>query len=284
MNLYCDLHTHSHYSDGSYSPDELARAAKSIGLSAIALCDHNTIEGNYELLEAGNRCCVEAIPGIECSTQFFGREVHIVGLFLDVKYNAQVMDRMGAYQNKKTESTKALILRLHDAGFPVTYEAILSESNASCLNRAHIASYLYTKGYVPSIKYAFSELLSVKNGYYIPPLLPDAFETIDFLKSLKCATVFAHPFLNLSGENLDSFLSQASKIGLDAIETLYPKFDTAVTLQCKELAKRFGLLESGGSDFHGEAKPDIQLGVGRGDLKVPVRFLDSLRERAGSRN
>ena len=124
---------------------------------------------------------------------------------------------------------------------------------------------------------AFSKLLSPKCGYYVSPKRPDACDTIAFIKSIGAVAILCHPFLNLTEEELLAFLPLAKASGLDAMETEYSTYDEATTQKAKEIAKQFGLLESGGSDFHGENKPDISVGKGRGNLAIPVEFLEKMR-------
>ena len=144
---------------------------------------------------------------------------------------------------------------------------------------AHIAAALTEQGYTPSIQAAFSELLSPKHGLYCPPRRPDAFETISMIRSMGAVSVLAHPFLNLKTEaSLREFLVQAKERGLDAMETLYPLYDSVTTRLSIRLTEEFDLLQSGGSDFHGANKPDIRLGRGRGELAVPGLIYDKMKK------
>ena len=135
-------------------------------------------------------------------------------------------------------------------------------------------------GYVASVKEAFKTCLSEEQGYYKPPYRLDACETVRFIKSIGATAVLAHPFLNLDEAGLRAFLPMAVEAGLDGMETIYSKFSPSETALAKQIAKEFGILESGGSDFHGENKPDIAMGVGRGDLQIPYSLVPPLRARA----
>ena len=147
------------------------------------------------------------------------------------------------------------------------------------INRAHIAAELTRNGYTVSIQEAFKKYLKPGGGYYTPPKRPDVFETIRFVKNLRGVAVLAHPFLNLEAAELECFLPKAVACGLDGMETFYSKYDAETTRMARSMATRFGLLESGGSDFHGDNKPDIRLGTGRGDLRIPMELLERLRAR-----
>lgn len=278
MEGFCDLHVHSHYSDGTCSPAQLLKLAEQAGLQAIALCDHNTIDGIEDLLAAAQDSPVEAIPGIEISTDFEDVELHILGLFLQPEHYAPITEMMDAQKRRKDESNVLLVEALNKAGYAIDYATIKAATPNGNVNRALIAAQLMKKGYTESVQAAFKQLLSPQHGYYTPPKRPDAYETIAFLKELGVAAVLAHPFLNLDEAGLRRFLPKAVQLGLDGMETLYPKYDEATTALASSIALEFGLLPSGGSDFHGENKPDIHIGTGRGNLRIPVAYLDKLKK------
>lgn len=282
MEKLCDLHTHSTYSDGTFSPAQLIVAAREEGLAAIALCDHNTVSGLPSFLEAARGTGVEAIPGAEFSTDYRGAELHILGLFIRPEHYKAITDMMDEVQQRKERSNRELVHALNQAGYALDYDSIKSRSPSGLINRAHIAGELTRLGYTADRKEAFSKLLSPKCGYYRPPERIDAFEMIRILKSMGAAVVLAHPFLSLKEETaLREFLRPAKEAGLDGMEVRYPLFDEEKTRSAERLAAEYDLLPSGGSDFHGENKPDIRLGRGKGNLKVPVSFLHRLKERAG---
>ena len=278
MSKFCDLHVHSNYSDGTCTPAELIRLAEAQKLSAVALCDHNTIAGLPDFLAAAHGSTVQAIPGIEISADYNGTELHILGLFIQPQHYGQVNALMTFYQQKKEESNLALAKALRDAGYPVDYESIKART-IGIPNRAHFAAELIEKGYLSSIREGCLTILSPKNGLYTPPPRPDAFETIAMIKSMGTVAVLAHPFLNLKEPDLRLFLQKAVTYGLDGMETLYATFDDALTQRARQIAAEFGLKQSGGSDFHGSNKPDIAMGTGRGNLAIPMDFLYELENR-----
>ncbi len=276
MQKYCDLHTHSYFSDGTYSPARLVRRAEEIGLGAIALCDHNTVAGLPEFMEAGRGSPVQTVPGIEFSTDYQGRELHIAALLVQPQYYEAITEKMEEGRKAKEQSNRELVCALARAGYPVDYDRI-RESAKGRINRAHIAAALTQAGYTASVQEAFQTLLSPKHGFYHPPKLPDALEIIRYIRKIGAVSVFAHPFLSLkTPQRVRAFLQEAVAAGLDAMEVYYSKFDEEQTQAANRLAEEFGLLMSGGSDFHGENKPDIQLGWGRGALKIPMEFLDKI--------
>ena len=276
MDKICDLHTHSNCSDGSLSPTELIRAAEASGISALALTDHNTTMGLAEFIAAGRHSSVIAVPGCEFSTDYGERELHIVGLFLPEAAWPAVETYVEALRRGKHESNVLLIEKLRERGCDISYEEVSAITNAEEFNRAHVARVLQQKGFVHGLEQAFDTLLKPGNGCYFPARRPDALKTIRFIREIGGVAVLAHPFLNLDVDGLNGFLPLAKTAGLSAIETRYSLFDENTAKKADALAKRFGLLASGGSDFHGEAKPAISLGTGKGDLHVPFRFYQEL--------
>lgn len=275
-----DLHTHSTYSDGTLTPSELVALSVNTGLSAVALCDHNTVAGLPEFLEAAKDTSLTAIPGIEFSSDYEGTELHILALFILPEHYASITALLEQMVQAKEQSNLALIHALHAAGIELDYGSIKGGTPNGQVNRAVIAAEMVRKGYCGSVKEAFSQWLSPKRGYYIPPKRLDAFEVIRFIRSLGAVAVLAHPFLNLEESRLRVFLQEAKKWGLDGMEVYYPLFDEEKTRLASGIAEEFDLLKSGGSDFHGDNKPDIALGTGKGNLSIPEEVLSGLRKRS----
>lgn len=278
MEKLCDLHTHSTYSDGTLTPAQLIALAREKKLSAITLSDHNTVAGLPLFLEAAEGSGVEAVPGVEFSTEYEGTELHILGLFIKPCHYDRINALLQQFLDRKEKSNRELVQRLRNAGLDLDYEAIRKQASGS-INRARIAAQMVEKGYCESVKQAFSDWLSPKKGYYIPPLRPDAYETIRFIKSLGAVAVLAHPFLSLKEAELLAFLPEAVAAGLDGMEVFYSTYDAETTALARRIAAQYGLLESGGSDFHGQNKPDIDLGSGKGNLAIPAILLEKLRTR-----
>ena len=278
MTGMCDLHTHSTSSDGSLTPTELIRAAEEIRLDAIALCDHNTVAGLPEFLQAAMNSSVEAIPGCEFSSDYMGIDLHIIGMMIPTDQFDRITAMLAETQAAKEQSNLDLVARLAEDDYVIDYPALRKQAGDGFINRANIAQALVAKGYVPSVKDAFSQLLSTKGKYYIPPKRLDSFEVIRFIKSIGAVAVLAHPFLNLKEEGqLRAFLDEAVKHGLDAMETIYTAYSDETTALARKIAADYSLKESGGSDFHGSAKPATALGIGKGNIKVPTEFLHKLK-------
>ena len=276
MQEYCDLHTHSHYSDGSDSPAEVIRKAKKMGLSAVALTDHNTVAGLPEFMESARERHIQAIPGVEISAGYQEKELHIVGLFLPMDRLGEITPFLDEILRRKEESNLRLAQALTRAGYPVNYDALREVHPSGNINRACFATALLEKGYVKSREEAFRGILHPEKGVYQPPERVCVFEAIDFLNRFGAVSVLAHPFLKLDEQELRTFLPEAKRHGLAAMETMYSTFSPKQTASLRKIAMEYQLKESGGSDVHGTVKPGIYPGIGRGDLAVPLAFAQNM--------
>lgn len=272
----CDLHTHSVFSDGTWTPEALLAEAERIGLGAIALTDHNTVAGLHFFLEAAKGRAVEAIPGVEFSSDYGSKDVHIVALFVKPEHYDTITAVLADAQERKERSNRELVENLAAAGITMDYDAI-KEAASGSINRAHIAGEMVRLGYAESVKDAFNRYLAPEHGFYHPPKRMTSFEAIDFIKSLGAVAVLAHPLLTFDEKMLREFLQEAVTHGLDAMETEYSTYDEQTTDLARSIAGEFEIASSGGSDFHGDRKPDIFLGTGKGTLAVPVTILEELR-------
>lgn len=277
---FCDLHTHSTFSDGTDTPAELIKKAEQAKLGAVALTDHNTISGLPEFMEAAKMSKVIAVPGTEFSTDHNGKELHVLGLFIREEHYRDVQKYCDDVRKSKENSNRMLIENLKQAGYRVDYEELMRYGKSDNINRAVIAGYLIEKGIIKDRKEGFTTLLAKDGGYYVPSKKPSTLDTIRFVKSIGAVAVLAHPFLELSFEELKTFLPEAKKCGLDAMETEYSTYDAYTEKCAKALALENGLLCSGGSDYHGKAKPMIRLGVGKGNLQVPMEYYRELKNIA----
>lgn len=278
--MICDLHTHSIFSDGTYTPEEIIDEAINTGISAIALTDHNTVDGLPRFIDTAKRKNIDIVAGIEFSVDYNGKELHMLALFIKPEYFHEISTLMEEVMKRKEQSYIELIKKLNNAGFDLDYKKIKGLTPNGKINRAHIATAMMQKGYVTSVANAFENYLSKNGEYYKTPKLLTVWEVLDFIKSIGAVSVLAHPFLNLSEEELISFLPIAKECGLVGMECYYSLYDEDTTNTSLQLADRFGLLPSGGSDFHGSRKPDIKLGVGKGNLQIPYEWYISLKEKA----
>ena len=277
MKNCCDLHTHSTCSDGTLTPAELIRLAEALELGAVALCDHNTVAGLPEFLAAGAESRVEAVPGVEFSTDYRDGELHLLALFVKPEHYSAITEKVEQMWQRKEQSNLDLIRSLKSAGVSLDYGAIKDGTPNGQVNRAVIAAEMVRRGYCESVQEAFSNWLSPKHGHFVPPKRLDVLEMIGFVRSIGAVPVLAHPFLNLREDGLREFLGQAVPRGLAAMETEYATFSEAQRQLLREIAGEYGIKPSGGSDFHGANKPDIAMGTGRGDLRVPMAVLEGLK-------
>ncbi len=281
----CDLHVHSTASDGSLAPEELIAEAMRAGVSAVALCDHNTVAGLARFEAAAHGTEVIAVPGVEITagvTVEAGteKEVHILGLFIPSPVCGALSAYLGEIDCRKREANAALVAALAAAGYDIDTASVSAAAGEATPNRVHVANVLLARGHVSSIREAFKTLLRDGGDFYRAPGRPDACEVIRFLSSLGILSVLAHPLLTLSREELRAFLPIARDHGLCGVETLYPLYSEDDSAFMAETAEQYGLLASGGSDFHGANKPDIRMGVGRGNLLVPFAFFENLQAYA----
>ena len=275
--MNCDLHTHTNHSDGSSTVAELVRGAKEREL-IIALTDHNTVTGLSEFLSEADRLGVIAIGGTELSCVYEGREFHLIGLFIDPEHYEKIETLCREYHMLKEQSNIDLIEKLCDAGYIIDYSAIKAKNLKGNVNRAHIAAELIKQGYVSSISEAFDRLLDEKIGLYVPPRRLELVEAIGFLRGIRAVPILAHPLKEIDDARLRQMLPVLKEAGLVAIETMHSSYSDDKIAVSKEIAGEFGLLESGGSDYHGSIKPGVMLGVGKGNLNISYQIYQSLLE------
>ena len=278
--MTCDLHTHSIFSDGTATPAEIIDGALAAGLSAVALTDHNTVDGLPDFLAAANGKPIEILLGTEFSVDYNGTELHLLGLFIKPDHFEPITDMMRSMMARKEQSNIDLIDALGRAGIRLDYQEIKDATPNGKINRAHIASAMMQKGYVSSVAEAFEIYLSKTAGYYREPTRITVWEMLDHIHSIGAVSVLAHPFLNLSERELCELLPIAKQRGLAGMECFYSLYDEKTTGASLRIAEKFGLLPSGGSDFHGFRKPDIRIGIGKGNLKIPYEWYEALKEKA----
>ena len=267
----CDLHTHTSFSDGSLTPTELIELARESGLSAIALTDHNTIRGVDELLSASEGSGVIAIPGIEFSTDYLGTELHIIALGIKPESYEAINSAMDEVRDRKRLAMDKLLDDLIAAGYNIDTEKI-REGVKGIINRAHVATELVRCGYATSRGDAFGRILYSGGPFYKEPKYAPATEMIDFISDIGAISILAHPFLSLKTEERIRAFLDTVRGRLSGMEVYYSEYSDEQTEISVSLAEEYGLLASGGSDFHGKNKPEISLGKGYGNLAVPLEL------------
>ena len=277
---YIDLHTHSTASDGSFSPTELVKLAKEMGLRALALTDHDTIEGLEEFIKTGKELDLEAVPGTELSDYFEKGTLHILGYFIDF-HSEKLKDRLKKLQEARAERNPKIVKKLQALGIPITYEEVVAISGGGQIGRPHFAKLLLQKGIVKTFDEAFERFLKKGAPAYVEKDKIFPRECLEIILEAGGIPVLAHPFtLHLENDALEAFVKQLKDWGLRGIEAYYTEHTPAQTAFYLKLAEKYGLCVTGGSDFHGKNKPEIKLGLGYGNLRVPYRLLERLKEVA----
>lgn len=274
---YVDLHVHSTASDGTLSPSEVIKLGKELNLRAIALTDHDTIDGVDEALDAGRKYGVEVIPGVELSCSYNNKEIHIVGLFIDHK-NAFFKEELDRLKETRDNRNVEMAEKFQEIGIPITFEDIQARFPGAIVTRAHFASYLHEQGYVSSVKDAFDRYLNDNGPCYVARYKVPYSETIRLIHEAGGIAILAHPILYKMGNTeLEKMVIALTKCGLDGIEAIYSTYTSSDESLIRRFARQNNLLISGGSDFHGANKPHIQLGTGKGKLRVHYDVLARIK-------
>jgi predicted metal-dependent phosphoesterase TrpH len=276
-----DLHTHTNFSDGSFSPAALVELAHKKGLNILAITDHDTTDGFAEAMEAAQGLPLELIPGIELSTEFQGRETHILGYFID-RADPQFQTRLERLRSTRLDRIQHILDRLHTLNVEISLAEVEHVAGSGTIGRPHIAQILINKGYVRGMKEAFERFLGVRGKAYVRRVVPEAAEIIAWITDAGGIPILAHPYwegLN-ANETVVSCRTMVDQ-GLRGLEVFYGTFSARQISSNLHLARHFGLLVTGGSDFHGTFKPEISIGTGRGSLNVPSTVMDRLRLAAG---
>jgi predicted metal-dependent phosphoesterase TrpH len=275
---FVDLHLHTTASDGVMTPSELVRYAKAKGLRAIAITDHDTIEGLAEGLSEGERIGFEVIPGLEISVKHSPGSMHLLGYFVDIDHPL-LIERLQYLQRARAERNPKIAEKLKELGVKVTYEEVLKASGGGQVGRPHFAQVLMEKGYVRTFQEAFDRFLKKGAAAYVEKVRFSINEALHFIKEAGGVAVLAHPnTLGMKGHSaLEDLVLQLAKEGLQGIEVYYPEHSPLEVAQYKALAERNGLLTTGGTDYHGMEGNGLDIGVGRGEMKLPYSIVESLR-------
>lgn len=275
-----DLHVHSNKSDGTCSPSELVDLAIQKGLSAFALTDHDTTAGLDEAIEYAKGRDIEVVPGIEFSTEYQGRDIHVLGLAID--YKAPVFaDRLQAFVDSRIGRNRKMCRNLTEAGIDISYEKLMAAYPGAVITRAHYARYLLDHGYVKSLPEAFERYVGDHCPYFVPREKVTPVQAVQLIRQAKGIPVLAHPTLYHMGKDaLQKLVSSLTEAGLVGLEAVYSTYSAGEEREMRQLALRNGLLISGGSDFHGSNKPGLELATGyHGKLVIPYDIWERLKEK-----
>jgi len=268
-----DLQLHSTASDGSFSPADLVFQAKEIGLTAIALTDHDTVSGVPEFMDAGRRAGIHVVPGVEISVDTplpNHGHMHILGLFIDPQ-SARLIDKLEYLQIERNRRADKILEKLHRLGLSVSREELLAEAGEGSIGRPHIARIMVRRNFVGTIADAFEKYLKKGGPAYVDKVKLGEEDAIALIKDAGGLAILAHPHLM----NFDTFEGTREKIlalremGLDGFEVHYSGMPQEYSEKLLALASEYDLAVSGGSDFHGENKEGIHMGTGTGNLDIP---------------
>lgn len=278
--IFVDLHTHTSASDGTDSPAGLVRRAAGQELAAVAVTDHDTLDGLDEAEAEGRVLGMEVIRGCEISTRFGRGEAHVLGLWLS--RDPVRLEALNAALARVREHRVARNLRiagqLAALGLPVTYEAARGMAAGEVVGRPHFAGLLCRLGITATPREAFERYLGEGGAAYVPRELPDPAETVALLAAAGATVSLAHPrLIRCAPAELDALIASLVPHGLDALEAYHSEYSAADERACVDLARRHGLLLTGGSDYHGRNKPGVSLGRGKGGLRVTLAVLESLK-------
>lgn len=275
-----DLHLHTTHSDGSFSPTQVLGLAHKAKVTALAITDHDIVSGIPEAIAAGAELGIEVIPGVEISSCIDTSELHILGYCIDWQ-DPELIRRLTTLRESRHTRNPQIIERLRSLGLDVTYDEVRALAGTDSVGRPHIARLLMDKKYVTSAKDAFDRYLAEGRPGYVARELPTPADAIAWIRAAGGVAVLAHPtWAKVSGEGLNTLLTTLKGDGLGGIEAHYSTHTKRQTTEYLDLAKRLNVLVTGGSDFHGVTKPNIEVGTGRGDLKVPEKLLDPLKKSA----
>jgi predicted metal-dependent phosphoesterase TrpH len=276
-----DLHLHSTHSDGSLTPAQLAERGAAIGLSGMALTDHDSLGGVRTFLDACGRQGMRAVSGVEISANVEKGTLHMLGYCVDLS-NDRLLSALRRIRGGRSDRNQKILRKLNGLGLDVTWEAVQAFAGQDVVGRPHFAQALVAGGHVPSIKEAFNLYLAKGKPAYADRFRLSARESIGVIAGAGGVPVLAHPCtLGLGASALQTLILELKRMGLQGIEAHYSEHTPAQTDQYLRLAREADLIVTGGTDFHGEINPDVKLGVGFGSLRVPDELMDALCARAG---
>lgn len=274
-----DLHVHSNISDGTLSPEEVVRLAKEQGLKAIALTDHDSLDGVPRCMEAGKALGIEVIPGIELSGDYNGKEIHILGYFINSE-STLLKDTLIKVIEERDARNLEMLHKLQELGFQLEMKDLSQGPHKEIITRAHFARALREKGYIKDNNEAFDKYIGAGCPAYVPKHSLSFTKCIDLIHQCGGVAILAHPCIyKFATGNIKGLILSLKEHGLDGVEVIYPKHSPEDIAMLTKFCKEHGLKITGGSDFHGANKPDIQIGKGLGTTEVPYSLIEKLAKK-----
>lgn len=269
--LFADLHLHTHYSDGTYTPAELAVQAGRYGLVAIALTDHDTMEGCAALQAACEREGIEFVPGTELTAEHEGRELHLLGYYVD-PMASDLQREFQRFQVARQSRIREMVCRLNELQVPLQSETVFALANCRSPGRPHVARALVQGGYCGSVDEAFERFLKKRRPAWVPKRKMSAQDAIGLIHGSGGLAVMAHPGLNHN----DALIPKMVEAGLDGLECFHTKHSSGAVAHYLNIARENGLLVTGGSDCHGHSKGRPLIGT----VRLPVEYFQRLKAAA----
>lgn len=279
---YIDLHVHSVFSDGTCTPEELVDLAIENDLVAFALTDHDTVEGVEGAMKAAEGRHIQVIPGVELSCEYTispsrKKEIHILGYNLDWN-QPELRETLEKVAQERDDRNRKMCENLHRDGYPIDYDSLVNRFGNTIVTRAHFARFLLEQGAIPSIDSAFKKILAQDGPYFVMRKYLTPERGIELIKKAGGLPVLAHPLLyKMSVSELRNLLTKLKGYGLRGIEAMYSRNRGNDEAFVRKLASEYDLFITGGTDFHGSNKPDLEIGCGEGNLRVPVMLLENLK-------
>lgn len=271
-----DLHFHSLYSDGTDAPEDLARMGDALGLTAMALTDHDTVDGLPRFLAMQDQVKPRLLAGTELSCTYLGKSLHVLGLLVDPA-DPIFQGRLAELRNRRGDRNVRLVARLNELGIAITLEAVQAQADSPLLSRVHVAMALVAMGVVTTPDEAFRRLLGDGCPGYVPRQELTPREAARWIREAGGVPIVAHPG-RFAGRAFrwDEAMAELQRLGMAGFETVYGEYGPEEEAYFRGLARQLGMLESGGSDYHGANKPGVPLGRGRRNIHVPDEFLTEL--------
>jgi len=268
LKMFADLHLHTHFSDGTYTPEELVAQGQRHGLAVLALTDHDTVEGCAPMAALCQPAGIEFVPGTELTAEEGGNELHILGYFLDTG-NVKLLAEIAKFQAVRQNRIREMVARLNELKIPLRAEAVFELANCRSPGRPHVARALVQGGHCASPDEAFQRFLKKDRPAWVPKCKVSAAHAIALIHQAGGVAVMAHPGLNRT----DEVIPGLAAAGLDGLECFHPKHSTSTTRHYLEIAEQNHLLVTGGSDCHGLSKGKPLIGT----IKLPYEYVQKLK-------
>lgn len=266
--MFADLHLHTHFSDGTFSPEEVVARGQRAGLAALALTDHDTVEGCARMAAACQEARIEFITGAELTAEHAGNEIHILGYFLDPQ-NPRLLTELARFQIVRQNRIREMVARLNELAIPLQAEEVFALANCQSPGRPHVARALVQGGHVASHDEAFERFLKMNRPAWVPKAKMSALDAITLIHQAGGLAVMAHPGLNRTDEIIPDLVAA----GLDGIECFHTKHSTRTSERYLMIADQHKLLVTGGSDCHGKSKGKPLIGT----IKLPYTHVEKMK-------